>query len=168
MPTPVWLNTKNFLCFWYDSFELLSSGIYDHVDTSQWKIMERWVLLMLTTDHVVFHEMFVSVAGWSCTNIMCSAACITSILCECFSEYYNLSVEVFSCLTLSLLEHDCLYQAGLLTICYAAVWQEWSSWILCILVLLLIWALQIVMACAASGCTTIGYPLVFSLKRDLF
>ena len=57
------------------------------------------------------------------------------------------SVPVWLC-------HDCLYQSGLLTICYAVVWQEQSSRILCILVLLLIWVLQIVIACAASGRTT--------------
>ena len=91
---------------------------------------------------------------WSCTNIMCRAACITSVLHECFLECYNLSVEICSCLTLWIVGHDCLYQAGLLTICYAVVWQEQSSWTLCILVLLLIWVLQIVIACAASGCTT--------------
>ena len=97
----------------------------------------------------------------SCTNIMCRAACIASVLHECFSECYNLSLEICSCLTLSLLDHDCLYQAGLLTICYASVWQEQSSCILCILVLLLIWVLQIVIACAASGRITIDYSLIF-------
>ena len=132
------------------------------------KVVERWSLLTLTTGHVVVCQMFVSVCqAWSCTNIMCRAACITSVLHECFSEYYNLSVEICSCLTLSLLDHDCLYQAGLLTICYAVVWQEQSSWILCILVLLLIWVLQIVIACAASWRTIIDYPLVLSLRRDL-
>ena len=35
--------------------------------------------------------------AWSCTNIMCRAACITSVLHECFLECYNLSVEIWSC-----------------------------------------------------------------------
>ena len=96
----------------------------------------------------------------SCTNIMCRAACIASVLHD-----YNLSVEICSCLTLSLLDHDCLYQAGLLTICDALVWQEQSLWFLCILALLLIWVLQIVIACAGSGRTTWLSIGPFSKKR---
>ena len=67
---------------------------------------------MLTTGPVVFCEMYVSVDKLAAVPILCSrAACIASVLHECFSEYYNLSVEICSCLTLSL-DHDCLYQAG--------------------------------------------------------
>ena len=79
---------------------------------------------MLTTGHVVFCQMFVSVDKLEAVPIlcvMCIAACIASVLHECFSVLYNFSVEICSCLTLSFLDHDCLYQAGLLTICRAVV-----------------------------------------------
>ena len=38
---------------------------------------------------------------------MYRAACITSVLHECFLECYNLSVEICSSLTLSFVGHDC-------------------------------------------------------------
>ena len=126
--TLVWLYTKYFLCFWHDSFDWLSFGLLNHVDTSQlerlWRgeLSWRWQQVMLWSVRCLW----VFWQAWSCTNIMCRAACITSVLHECFVEYHNLSVEICSCLTLSFVGHDCLYQAGLLTICYAVVWQEQS------------------------------------------
>ena len=66
--------------------------------------------------------MSVSVDKLAAVPILCvEQLVIASVLHECFSESYNFSVEICSCLTLSLLDHDCLYQAGLLTICYAVV-----------------------------------------------
>ncbi len=77
---------------------------------------------MLTTGHVVFCEMCVSVNKLVAVPILCVKQLVfASVLHECFSERYNLSVEICSCLTLSFVGHDCLYQAGLLTICYAVV-----------------------------------------------
>jgi hypothetical protein len=161
--TPVWLYTEYFLCVWHDSFELLSFGLMNHVDTSQLELL--WRVNSLDVDNRSCCGLSDVCEWWQACS--CRAACIASVLHECFSELYNLSVEICSCLTLSLLDHDCLYQAGLLTICYAVVWQEQSSWILCILVLLLVWVLQIITVCAASGRTTIDYSLVLSQRRDL-
>ncbi len=140
--TPVWLYTKHFLCFWHDSFSLLYFGLMNHVDTS--KLERFWRVNSLDVNNrscCVMQDVCECWQACNCTNIMSRAACIASVLHECFSECYNLSVEICSCLTLSLFDHDCLYQARLLTVCYAVVWQEQSSWILCILVLLLIWVL---------------------------
>ena len=98
-----------FLCFWHNSFELLSFGLMNHVDTSQ---LERlWRVNCLDVDNSSccgLSAVCECWQAWSCTNIMCRAACITSVLHECFSEYYNLSVEIWSCLTLSFVGHDCL------------------------------------------------------------
>ncbi len=82
---------------------------------------------MLTTGHVVFCEMYVSVDKLVALPILCVEQLV---LHECFSECHNLSVEICSHLTLSFLGHDCLYWAGLLTICYAVVGQEPRPWIL--------------------------------------
>ena len=158
--TPVQF-TEYFLCL--RQFWLLSFGLMNHVDTSQLK--DCGEVISLDVDNRSCCGLSDVCEWWQAWS--CRAACIVSVLHECFSEYYNLSVELWSRLTLSLLDHDCLYQAGFLTICYAAVWQEQSSWILCILVFLLVWVLQIIIACAASGCATVGYPLVLSLRRDL-
>ena len=77
---------------------------------------------MLTTGHVVFCEMYVRVDRLVAVAILCVKQLVLPLfLHECFSECYNLSVEICFCLTLSLLDHDCLYQAGLLTVCYAVV-----------------------------------------------
>ena len=132
-----WLYTEYFLCVWHDSFELLSVGLMNHVDISQ---LERlWRVNSLDVNNRSCCVLRDVCECWQACS--CRAACIVSVLPECFSEYYNLSVEICSCLTLYLLDHDCLYQAGLLTICYAVVWQEQSSWILCNLVFLLVWVL---------------------------
>ncbi len=132
------------------------------------KIVERWNLLIFTTSQVVFCEMFASVDKLEAVPILCVEQLVSSLFCINASQSSIISLwrNVPVCL-LFLLKHYCLYQAGLLTIYYAVVCQEQSSWFLCILVLLLIWVLHIVVACAASGCTTVDYPLVLSQRRDL-
>ena len=83
--------------FWQNSF--LTYLWY--LDTSQLeRLWRNELLLLLTKSHVVFLCDFCECwQAWSCTNIMCRAACTISVLHECFSECYNLSVENCSCLT---------------------------------------------------------------------
>ena len=166
--TPVWLHTKNFLCFDMTVLNYYLLVLWTmYIFHSRKDCGEVNSLDVNNRSCCVLRDVCECWQACSCINIMCRAACIASVLHECLSECYNLSVEICSCLTLSLLDHDCLYQAGLLTICDAVVWQEQSVWFLCILALLLIWVLQFVIACAASRHTTIDYPLVLSQRRDL-
>ena len=90
----------------------------------------------------------------SCTNVMCRAACIASVLHECFSECYNLSVEICSYLTSSFVG-SWLSISGRIThnmLCCGVTRTKFMDSLY--FVLLLIWVLQIVIACAASGRTT--------------
>ena len=106
MFTPVQF-TEYFLCL--RQFWLLSFGLMNHVDTSQldwlWRVNSLDVDNRSCCGLSDFCECW---QAWSCTNIMCRAACITSVLHECVLECYNLSVEIWSCLTLSFVGHDCL------------------------------------------------------------
>ena len=85
--TPVWLYTKYFLCFWLYSFDLLSFGLMNHVATSQ---LERlWRVNSLDVNNrscCVLQDVCECWQACSCTNIMCRAACIASVLHECFQS----------------------------------------------------------------------------------
>ena len=66
----------------YDSFELLSFGLMNHVDTSQLERLLRVELsLMLTTGHVVFCEMFVSVEKLEAVPILCVEQLVLPLFC---------------------------------------------------------------------------------------
>ena len=73
----------------------------NHVDTSQLKDCGEVISLDIDNRSCCGRQMFVS-------DDKLEAACIVSVLHECFSEYYNLSVVIWSCLTLSFVGHDCL------------------------------------------------------------
>ncbi len=60
-----------------------------------------------------------SVDKLAAVPILCEEQLVSSLFCMNASQSAILSL--WTCLTLSLVDHDCLYQAGLLTICYAVV-----------------------------------------------
>ncbi len=115
----------------------------------------------------VLRDVYECCQACSFTNIMCRAACIASVLHECFQSV------IIS-----------LWRSGPVWLC--PFWdmivfsrQDYSQYVMLwcdrnkvhgifeFLFLLLIWVLQIVIACAASGSTTIDYWLFLSLRRDL-
>ncbi len=65
----------------YDSFELLSFGLMNHVDTSQLERLWRVNLLMLTTGHVVFCKMYVSVDKHAAVPILCVEWLVLPLFC---------------------------------------------------------------------------------------
>ena len=79
--TPVWLYTKYFLCFWHDSFDLLSFGLMYHVDTSQQKWL--WRVNSLDVDNrsrCGLSDVCECWQAWSCNNIM-SEQPVLSLFC---------------------------------------------------------------------------------------
>ena len=81
------------ILLWHDSFVLLSAGSHEQCRYfTVGKIVEKRTLLMLTTGHVVFCEMFASVDNLEASPILCVERLVVPLRCMNASQNVIISL----------------------------------------------------------------------------